>query len=143
MTIKLFRAVFVLLTKKQNFMNEEILIQEKFGKKQPFRVPEGYFEHFVENVMAQLPDDGAKVIEMRPRKRWRVAVGVAVAACFCAVLFSLGQLWSGSADESLSGAASVMQAQYSTNDDEFDDMVDYAMMDVSDIYYACAMDDVY
>lgn len=143
MTIKLFRAVFVLLTKKQNFMNEEILIQEKFGKKQPFRVPEGYFEHFVENVMAQLPDEGAKVIEMRPRKRWRVAVGVAAAACFCAVLFSVGKLWKDSPDESLSGAASVMQAQNSANDDDFDDMVDYAMMDVSDIYYACAMDDVY
>ena len=124
-------------------MNEEILIQEKFGKKQPFTVPEGYFEHFAENVMEQLPDDGAKVIEMRPRNRWRVAVGVAVAACFCAVLFSVGKLWKDSSDESLSGTASVMQAQNSANDDEFDDMVDYAMMDVSDIYYACAMDDVY
>ena len=143
MTIKLFRAVFVLLTKNQNFMNEENFIQEKFGKKQPFRVPEGYFEHFAENVMAQLPDDGAKVIEIRPRMRWRVAVGVAVAACFCAVLFSVGKLWKDSSDESLSGAASVMQAQNFANDDEFDDMVDYAMMDVSDIYYACAMDDVY
>ncbi|MBR5689943.1 MAG: hypothetical protein IKX17_05810 [Prevotella sp.] len=124
-------------------MNEENFIQEKFGKKQPFRVPEGYFEHFAENVMAQLPDDGAKVIEIRPRMRWRVAVGVAVAACFCAVLFSVGKLWKDSSDESLSGAASVMQAQNFANDDEFDDMVDYAMMDVSDIYYACAMDDVY
>ena len=126
---------------REKAMNEEHFIQEKFGKKQPFTVPEGYFENFVENVMAQLPDDGAKVIEMRPRMRWRVAVGVAVAACFCAVLFSVGKLWKDSSDESLSGTAAVMQVQYSTNDDEFDDMVDYAMMDVSDIYYACAMDD--
>ncbi|MBR6444939.1 MAG: hypothetical protein IKS94_00665 [Prevotella sp.] len=122
-------------------MNEEILIQEKFGKKQPFRVPEGYFEHFAENMMAQLPNERAKVVKMQLRKHWKVAVGVAVAACFCAVLFSVGKLWKDSSDESLSGSAAIMQAQYSTNDDEFDDMVDYAMMDVSDIYYACAMDD--
>lgn len=120
-------------------MNEDILIQEKFGKKQPFKVPEGYFERFTDGLMEQLHDEGAKVVELRPRKHWKVVVGVAAAACFCAVLFGVGRLWTDSADDLLS--ASVMQTQNFTNDDEFDDMVDCAMMDVSDIYYACAMDD--
>ena len=115
-------------------MNEESLIQEKFGKEQPFRVPEGYFEHFADKLMEQLPDEGAKVVEMRPRKYWKVAVGLAAAACFCAVLFSVGRLWTDSSDESLSGTATLMQAQNSNDGYDLEDMADYAMIDVGDMY---------
>lgn len=127
------------IQKKKKYMNEDRLIQEEFGKKQSFRVPEGYFEHFADEMLAKLPDEGAKVVKLNARKPWKWVAGLAAAACFGGLVFYLGNSLGNSADRANSFAA--MPSQNTTNDDEFDDMVDYAMMDVSDIYYACAMDD--
>jgi hypothetical protein len=37
-------------------MNEEMYIQEKVGKQNPFRVPEGYFDNLTAQVMQNLPE---------------------------------------------------------------------------------------
>ena len=37
-----------------NYEDKEI--QERFGKENPFRVPEGYFDQLTERVMSQLPE---------------------------------------------------------------------------------------
>ena len=120
-------------------MNEDAIIQEKFGKKQPFKVPANYFEHFADEMLAKLPDEGAKVVKLNARKPWKWAAGLAVAACFGGLVFYLGNSSGNSADKVNSFAA--MPSENTNIYDEFDDMVDYAMMDVSDIYYACAMAD--
>ena len=36
--------------------NEEKFIIESLGKENPFRVPEGYFDHFAEQFMNELPE---------------------------------------------------------------------------------------
>ena len=40
-------------------MKEEQEIIRKCGKGTPFKVPEGYFEDFTRNLMAQLPEKGS------------------------------------------------------------------------------------
>ena len=120
-------------------MSEDTFIQEKFGKKQPFKVPADYFEHFADEMMEKLPDEGAKVVKLNARKPWKWAAGLAVAACLCGMIFYLGNSLGNSTEEANSFAA--MPSQNTNFNDDFDDMVDFAMMDVSDIYYACAMDD--
>ena len=37
-------------------MTDEMYIEEKVGKRNPFRVPEGYFEQFTAQMMEQIPD---------------------------------------------------------------------------------------
>lgn len=44
-------------------MNEELDIIKKCGKENPFKVPEGYFENFTSNLMAQLQTEEATMVE--------------------------------------------------------------------------------
>lgn len=44
-------------------MNEELDIIKKCGKENPFKVPEGYFEDFTSNLMAQLQTEEATMVE--------------------------------------------------------------------------------
>ena len=37
-------------------MNEEKYIEERVGKRNPFLVPDGYFDHLADQVMASLPE---------------------------------------------------------------------------------------
>lgn len=70
-------------TKKQNtiVMKEENIICELEGGKNPFRVPEGYFENFNERLAARLPmqrqEPRHRIVHMVPRI-WRYAAAVVV-----------------------------------------------------------------
>ena len=73
-------------------MTEEEL-RKKIGKENPFRVPEGYFEGFADNMMRLLPEREFK--EQAPavqpvirRKTWRP--WLYAAAAVCAVAFIVG-----------------------------------------------------
>ena len=35
---------------------EEKYLEDKYGKKQPFKVPNGYFDSFADNLMDKLPE---------------------------------------------------------------------------------------
>ena len=108
-------------------MNEDRFIQEKFGKKQPFKVPEGYFDAFAKGVMEQLPHE-SQTVPISAWRRWRIAAAVAVAACFSALLFNVGE-----ASDNVP-QSSVAMAQRAAYYDDLEEIADYAMMDVSDIY---------
>ena len=41
-------------------MNEEKDLIKRYGKKQAFKVPEGYFENFAEDLMRKLPEKEIK-----------------------------------------------------------------------------------
>ena len=55
------------------------ILEKKFGKVQPFKVPDGYFDGFVKDLMDKLPEDEARIIEMRPN-RWHVYRPFAIAS---------------------------------------------------------------
>ena len=53
-------------------------------------MPDGYFDGFVKDLMENLPEDKARVIEMRPDK-WRLYRPIAIAAAsICVAIFSVG-----------------------------------------------------
>ena len=59
-------------------MNEEIIIRKLEGGKNPFRVPEGYFENFNERLASRLPQTSKKeqkTVRLIPRL-WRYAAAV-------------------------------------------------------------------
>ena len=67
--------------------NEEKYLKERVGQENPFRTPEGYFDQFTANIMAQLPErqpmeskSVTKKVAM-PIRHWFYA-----AACVAALL---------------------------------------------------------
>ena len=110
-------------------MNEEKYIEEQVGRRNPFTVPEGYFDTFADQLMASLPErhPRAKQVWLRPL-RYAAAV-----VCVCA-MGAMGWF-------ALSSSPDVrqpMQAEAAqvSSDAAFDEAADYAMIDNYDIY-AC------
>jgi hypothetical protein len=115
---------------------EEKFIEERFGRKNPFRVPECYFDDFTSQLMKKLPEQtkSAQIVVMSPRRKSRWRNVVAVAACVVVGILS----WSAyslvsHSDQTAQQPVSeqvVDQSGYAT----MDAMADYTMMDNEDMY---------
>lgn len=97
-------------------------LEKKFGKQNPFTVPEGYFEMLNQEVMAKVrmtkKQKSAKTI-------WFKAIA-ACAACVCVAVFVLSSLFNQNVNQD------IAKAQIS--DTYVDDAVEYAMLDNGDLY---------
>lgn len=69
-------------------MKEEKNLLEKCGKKNPFTVPEGYFESFTDKLMEQLPEKESQ--EVLQIGMWqRIKPWIYMAAMFCGLMLSV------------------------------------------------------
>lgn len=110
-------------------------INDKFGKQQPFKVPEGYFENFAEQLMANLPEQkNASVVEMKSSSIKKLRP-LAVAAASIAIAVSAITIYFHN-HESQPATIAHSQQMKSVNTSSFDQMADYAMMDNEDVYAA-------
>lgn len=109
-------------------MNEEQYIKSKLGGKNPFRVPDGYFDNLTASVMQQLPESPRQslVVRMRP---WLYA-----AACFVAVLFTAA-VYLYSPDDAANRPVAT-NTNVAVSDSYIDEAADFVMADNNDIY-AC------
>nr|WP_294077316.1 hypothetical protein [Prevotella sp. UBA5379] len=118
-----------------NKNKKEEFIKKKFGKKQPFRVPDGYFDDFSGRLMARLAAQNKPVpmvCSLSSRRRaarkhfiWRASL---IAASILAAVFSLNLIFS------RKDARPVQTAQKPAQSITVDQAADYAMMDNEDIY---------
>ena len=111
-------------------MKEENYLKQAYGTETPFKVPEGYFDDFATRMMEMLPEQEAKVVEMKPSVwlRWRPYVA---AASVCAVIFGAGLFYSNHFAE----PAPVYSAAKATAvESNIDQAADYVMIDNEDIY---------
>lgn len=114
---------------------EEKKLEQLYGKKNPFIVPEGYFEDFASTMMEQIPQKETGTVRLRPTVWMRIRPVVLGAASIFAVIFSVSVYLS---NHVLTG----QQAQTTINADQanpssYNDVdlaVDYAMIDNEDIY---------
>ena len=115
-------------------MNEEMYIQEKVGKRNPFRVPEVYFDNLTAQVMQNLPEQPkrrAKSVFMRPV--------FYAAASVCALLVA-GAAWmwrpaaDGTSTDTVQAQAVVQPQQQDASCEYMDEAVDYMMLDNHEIY---------
>lgn len=118
---------------------EEKEIQERFGKENPFRVPEGYFDQLTDRVMAQLPEreqqaEQISLSDRHPKSRlvalrpWLYAAACTIAVVVMGVTF----LSHDSAEEQPLASTSTTN----TESQYIDDAADYVMLDNAEIY-AC------
>ena len=127
-------------------MNEEEYLRSKMGKRNPFTVPEGYFEQLTQQVMARIPAEeqekkpAAKKAIIRQLRPWLYA-----AACVCVGVFTAGVLFSNSHSDNskeLQQMASMEQETINYYSDNYiDEEADYLMLDNQEIY-ACLLADM-
>ena len=117
--------------------NDELYLKERVGQKNPFHTPEGYFDQFTANIMAQLPEQTshahrqvvdqhfvAKKVTM-PVRHWFYAAACVAALVATAFSFHFHEQADG-------------QQQTVVSETYMDEAADYAMLDNMDIYQLLA-----
>jgi hypothetical protein len=121
--------------------DEEKLIT-RFGKVEPFKVPDGYFEDFTKELMSKLPDKSHKtgIVELHPmlwssRLRGGIAAAVIAAAVTIGVYTYIGKF---NVINSYERASMPQKENIDQSKTNFDQIADYTMMDNEDIYASLA-----
>lgn len=108
-------------------MKEEDLIRRKCGSKDPFRIPEGYFENFTAELMCRLPDKTLRAPAPHTRRIsnviWYVAAAVCCGFIFCGTLHFSQR----TSTDKVSVRTSDANPNENTNN-YMDDYLDYAMV---------------
>ena len=114
--------------------NEEKYLRERVGQKNPFRTPEGYFDQFTANIMAQLPEKPLAAVPQQPVAK-KVAMPIRhwfyAAACVAALLVTAFSFHFHEAD-------TVQPKHVAVSETYIDEAADYAMLDNMDIYQLLA-----
>ena len=118
-------------------MRTEENLKEMFGRENPFKVPENYFETLADNIISQLPEESsARVVKMSVWKKYRVHL--LAAACVLSVLFSAGiyvAVKENTKEAQVFDKTRVEVAETTIEaEDAFDEMADYVMIDKEDMY---------
>jgi hypothetical protein len=116
------------------------ILSERFGRETPFRVPDGYFDGLVDNVMSHIPNEKASEDPLpKPHAASRRAVirrltaAVLMAASVLVAVFVIG----GNIDshQSVPALSSNPSAQsLSIDNSNIDEAMEYSMMDNEDMY---------
>lgn len=135
-------------------MNEEKKINDIFGKENHFKVPEGYFDNFAEQMMAKIPEQEIDTPEVTVKDRqenkakfvhlslWRrlplrkIAAVLAVTAMLGGgVLYQLQQAEKKHYALAHKETPAIETSHVTDGDDAaFEQMADYTMMDSQDFY---------
>ncbi|WP_287680087.1 hypothetical protein [Bacteroides sp.] len=116
-------------------MKEDTELKNRIGKENPFKVPEGYFENIVPEIMKQLPE--TEVQEEVEVTMWeRVKPWVYMVAMFCGLMFGLRVMMN---DRPVStgvnaGDVSMTDSVQGIPDEYIDPILDQAMMDDYTLY---------
>lgn len=116
---------------------EEQILIKRFGKKEPFKVPDGYFDDFTSKLMERLPERPEHQLAVTPlRSRqtrlWRflsVAAALVCAMVMGATLY-LGIYKTHDTTSVALNSHDETKAIYG----DFDQMADYTMADNEDFY---------
>ncbi len=114
-------------------MDEEKIIEQNFGKKRPFKVPQGYFETFNSQLLEKLPLNEPSKVRSFSWKR-----PIAWAACLIAAIILTSVAIFSFNGEKLEKTSNIDDKVKITSqnpeNDLMDQFSDYAMLDNDDFY---------
>ena len=117
-------------------MEEEKYIEERVGKRNPFLVPDGYFEHLADQVMASLPEQPEQQESQKQPKARRIGIrslSYYAAAAVCALVISVA-VWQAFPGSSQQAVVQTPVAYQEPSDADFEEAADYIMLDNNEIY---------
>lgn len=116
-------------------MKEDTELKNRLGKENPFKVPEGYFENVIPEIMKQLPEieeQGQDEVTLWERvKPW-----VYMVAMFCGLMFGVRVMMMDNSVQTDNNIASVSMNDTLQNipDEYIEPILDQAMMDDYTLY---------
>lgn len=114
-------------------MNIEEQLISQFGKERHFKVPDGYFEHFTDQMMALLPEQPEKLSQKRPM--WQRLMPKLSVAAMLAVMFSIGAYFHFAHQSQPDGERLLAKpSTVAKTATSFDQAADYVMLDETDMY---------
>ena len=113
--------------------NDELYLKQTVGNRNPFSVPDGYFEQLTEQVMQQLPARERPIAPEQPATAQPVARKQAL---MLGVSYYFMQSPAASTDAAPMAAAAAPAPYVAPDNSYIDDAADYAMLDNTEIY-AC------
>ncbi len=111
-------------------MKEEDKLLEKFGRKNPFNVPEGYFENFTNELMDKLPEK-EDVPELKITTWQRIKPWIYMTAMFCGLMFSFKVLTSNHEKDNSNSSENSLSL---FSDAELEIIIDNSMVDDYTLY---------
>ncbi len=116
---------------------EERYLINKVGKKEPFKVPDGYFNDFADQLLANLPERNSSQIVNLHSTRWNKFRTLSIAAAsIVAVVFSASLYLYNNTDKMPVEVAHAKHIQATSSTANFDEMANYAMIDNEELYAA-------
>ena len=116
-------------------MNEDKELKRLYGNKNPFKVPDGYFDHLADDIMAQLPDTPAE--SPAPISLWgKMKPWIYMAAMFVGMSFTI-RMFMGKFGMEKEQTPQTATASYSVTDlpEEYvEPIVSQTMMDDYQLY---------
>ena len=122
-------------------MNEEEFLKSKMGTRNPFTVPEGYFDQLTAQVMQKINvEEEKKAKKTKPAIMRTLRPLLYAAACSCIALFGVAiyQHPNHEATEAQELQSNIVVTGYS--DSYIEECADYAMLDNDDIYASLLAD---
>lgn len=121
-------------------MKEEDFIRGKFGRKEPFTVPDNYFADFAEKLMNELPEQKSRAAMTAPAKVRHLSYWLATAAAVCCLAFAGTWIYmhrTSDVQQTVAAAHAASGGQDASEAEEnaiyVEDMLDYALVDNSEI----------
>lgn len=116
-------------------VKEDKYIENRFGKVQPFKAPQGYLDNFADQFMAQLPDQAAKTVKTQHAVWFRMRPAMIAAASVLAVALTATIYFAKSfAGQQEQVFTTDQQTESSMSDGSVEETAFYSMIDNGDIY---------
>lgn len=116
-------------------VKEDKYIENRFGKVQPFKAPQGYLDNFADQFMAHLPNQAAKTEKTQHAVWFRMRPAMIAAASVLAVALTatvyFAKPFAGQQEQVFT---TDQQSESSMSDGSVEETAFYSMIDNGDIY---------
>ena len=115
-------------------MKEEDKLMKKYGTKNPFTVPDNYFDNLTNEIMEKLPEKKENPMEEKDTSTWmKIRPWLYMAAMFIAILLPIRYMINSTSSDQT--AITATNNEYEQLSDEYiDAIMDHSMMDDYTLY---------